>query len=1032
MKKLFSTLILLAMVAVNAMADSTVYEVKDKSDFITAVKNHPGGYIKLTADINLSSDESGASTSGVVFTGTIDGDGGVDEEGHSIIYSIIGWGTNKPTTPLFKEMSGATITNVCIRSFRLERDTYSDDSNLGVLGDAATNCKLENVVFSDISVFSDDDNAGTIVGKATSCEFTNVKCLNCDVSVDGQNAGGLVGNSYNSKYYECLCNLTSGVFADGTFPDAYVGGIVGRSKQDTFQFCVNLSLVCGDGDRVGGITGYSENSKFLQCSNNGFVVQADEEDYLSTRSKILDNVMANVMEYYESMDEGMTAVFATFIGSFGLMTGISLVGFGLELAGITVAFTLVGAGVLVFAVGAVAAIVETIILNVDAHDELGGICGYAACGEFRECANYGVCASRDSYVGGIVGEAVGVAGSYCLIETCLNQGTVSGYDEAAGIAGYLKYAEMNNCLTTGKVSCECEMENKVCALDYGGTVNFSNNYYKDKVYNGNNNEFKSVTEEQLKSGIVAWWLNGGSGTPDSPWRQNLKGSNIDSCPTLDRSHDIVTADVLSGTYNINTADELVAFATTVNKGTAASYIVYIGSDIDMKGKTWTPIGTQEHPFIGLCFGGGHTISNLTCNSGTSRTGIFGSVGNGSEIHDINLGSGSSITGTNAVGGIVGCVESEAGINGSVRISGCMNYGDIKGTYNVGGILGAQYFDADMQLTIENCCNHGTITATNASGESGTISGYVKDGTLVNGCWNCGKVTGFDTGKSFVRFTNSIAINNCYQLKDLVDENSGMGQTGVGTYTTDELLNGTLCYNLNGGSNDPTSGLPWQYELGTTNGPVRNAYKEDGKAIYHSREVKSEFGTIVLPFNVKSDDYIKFYCLDNDKCDDTSLAFESVKTLAAGTPALFRVMSEKTSLTFTGADETFSLVVKDDSEGAWRMKGNLSSESLVLTENLNTLYYVSGDQIKSATNKITVGGYKAYIEGPSRTSSEVRSFRIEFNEGVADGIRLVPVEDEADTMNGRSEADGLYNMAGQRLSSPVEGINIIHGKKVFVK
>ena len=76
--------------------------------------------------------------------------------------------------------------------------------------------------------------------------------------------------------------------------------------------------------------------------------------------------------------------------------------------------------------------------------------------------------------------------------------------------------------------------------------------------------------------------------------------------------------------------------------------------------------------------------------------------------------------------------------------------------------------------------------------------------------------------------------------------------------------------------------------------------------------------------------------------------------------------------------------------------------------------------------------KAYIEGPSRTSNEVRSFRIEFNEGGTDGIRLVPVEDEADTMNGRSEADGLYNMAGQRLSSPVEGINIIHGKKVFVK
>ena len=1023
MKRLFNFIVLLFLATVSAMADDFI-EVGSKEEFISTISENISAHIRLTADIDLSDSYNAKSVSGDTFKGIIDGKG-IDKEGNDVVYSIIGLGKNKATTPIFKDLSGATLKNLCIRNFRLVDE---DNNDLGALGRTATNCEFENVVFLDISVFCDEDNAGAIVGQAFGCKFTAVKVINCDISVDGQYAGGFVGNSENCYYYDCLNNMSSGVFADGSWGDAYVGGIVGASKKDSFQYCVNFSLVCGDDDRVGGIAGYSDHSNFWQCSNSGMVVQGAEEEFLSTRAEII----RNISEYQQGSEEHLKLMFATLFGSMAVWTAMSLVEFGILLAEVALTVSLVGVGAIIFAVGMAASIIEGIIFFANAHDELGGICGSAKCGEFKECANYSHCATRDTYVGGIVGQAFGAPDDYCMIETCLNQGPVSGYDDVGGITGRIEFVKINNCLTTGPLSSHCKRENEIYGANCGNTA-FSNNYYKAKKYDANSNEFKAVTEEQLNSGQVAWWLNGGKGSSDAPWRQNLTGDNIDKYPTLDKEHDIVTENNLGGRFTVNTAEDLMNLATDVNKGTLPSYIVYIGNDIDMEGETWTPIGTQTHPFVGLCFGGGHTISNLNCNTGSSRAGIFGSIGINTEIRDINLGEGSNITGTNAVGGIVGCVEKPSGIKGTALVSGCMNYGNIKGTYNVGGIVGAQYIDADMQLTINNCCNHGTITATNKSGESGTISGYVKDGTLITGCWNDGTVTGFEKGKSFVRYTNSISIYNCYQSESRVTSNPDMAQTGVETYSTEDLLNGTLCNNLNGGSNDTTVGLPWTYELGSEEGPVTASYNHDSKGIYLKRTITNQFGTIVLPYSVESNDYIKYYRLNSEECTATSLAFKAVDKLPAGTPALFCVRANEDATytneyEFIGADEVFSLEKNDDKDNVWNMKGNLSNESLVMTSGLDQIYYVSGNQIKSATSKVTIGGYKAYIEGPA--GSTTQSFNIVFSDDLADDIRLIPVDADTAGHDTDTMKAGIYNLVGQKLSAPSNGINIINGKKVF--
>lgn len=1022
MKRLFNLIVLLMLVSVSAMADDSYTDVDNIQKFIETISANPSAHIRLTADINLSDTHTG-SLSGVTFKGVIDGKG-TDKDGYDIVYSIIGLGKNTPKDPIFKDMSGAKLQNLCIRSFRLVDES---NDNLGVLGNTATGCHFTNVVFSDISVFCDEDYAGAIVGQAFNCNFRGVKIMGCDISVDGRYAGGFVGSSQNCFFYDCINSMSSGVFADGSWGDAYAGGFVGKSDKDTFQYCANLSLVCGDDDRVGGITGYSDHSNFWQCSNSGMVVQGDEEDYLASRAEL----MKKIQEYQQGSENHLKIMFATLFGSIAAWTTLGLAEFGLLLGGVALGVSLVTVGGIIFAIGMAATIIEGIIFFADAHDELGGICGYALGGSFKECANYSQCATRDMYVGGIVGQTNGKYDDRCVIETCLNQGSISGYEHVGGIVGCCEYTKVSNCLNTGPLSSYCKIENDIYGID-AGVNTFSNNYFKAKKYNVNSNEFKAVTEEQLNSGQVAWWLNGGNGTSDAPWRQTLSGDNKDRYPTLDNSHDIVTEESLSGRYTVSTADELMAFAADVNKGAHPSYIVYIGSDIDMKDRAWTPIGTEDNQFVGLCFGGGHTISNLKCNTSSSRAGIFGSIGIKTEIHDINLGKGSSIKGINAVGGIVGCVENQSGIEGTAIISGCMNYGTITAEYNAGGILGAQYFDSEMRLTINNCCNHGTVTGTQ-QGESGTISGYVKDGTIVTGCWNDGTVTGFDKGKSFVRYTTSIFVRNCYQYEGLVTDLSDMAQKDVDTYSTEELLNGTLCYKLNGESNDPSVGLPWTYELGSEEGPVTAGYRHEGNGVYHSRTISNRYGTVVLPFNVTSNDYIRYYRLDNDACTPASLSFNAVDTLLAGTPALFCVRANDDSTytnvyEFVGTDEVFSLENNDDEGNTWNMKGNLSTEPLVMDSGLDRIFYISGNKIKSATNTVTVGSYRAYIEGPA--DSPAKSFSIVFSDDLADNIRLIPVDAESEEQKTDSPRTGIYNLAGQELLAPSSGINIINGTKVL--
>ena len=74
---------------------------------------------------------------------------------------------------------------------------------------------------------------------------------------------------------------------------------------------------------------------------------------------------------------------------------------------------------------------------------------------------------------------------------------------------------------------------------------------------------------------------------------------------------------------------------------------------------------------------------------------------------------------------------------------------------------------------------------------------------------------------------------------------------------------------------------------------------------------------------------------------------------------------------------------------------------------------------------TLDGGKAYLQLPTASVAGVKALKIEFDENDdPTGIAI--------TSASATEENTIYNLAGQRVSQPQKGINIINGKKIFTK
>lgn len=191
--------------------------------------------------------------------------------------------------------------------------------------------------------------------------------------------------------------------------------------------------------------------------------------------------------------------------------------------------------------------------SVKGTGNVGGIAGECLDRNIKCCTNYGTVENDDGRIGGIIGDAYGIS-----IEDCANYGKIisTGWN-AGGIAGQTnRNSSIQNVFSYGDVT--NNHNNPGIIIGYvGGTLTAKGivAYNKEALLNNSSENIKVVgsgsltfddgkeeavvvkafTKQQIKSGEVAWLLNGSTSTPAEgetlAWYQTL-GENGDEYPVL--------------------------------------------------------------------------------------------------------------------------------------------------------------------------------------------------------------------------------------------------------------------------------------------------------------------------------------------------------------------------------------------------------------------------------------------------------------------------------------------------------------------
>lgn len=256
----------------------------------------------------------------------------------------------------------------------------------------------------------------------------------------------------------------------------------------------------------------------------------------------------------------------------------------------------------------------------------------------------------------------------------------------------------------------------------------------------------------------------------------------------------------SNPYQINTTDELFAFASSSSKF-EGEYLELKRDIVLNKDRAWKP----KSQFYGTFDGGGHTISGLYYNGSSSHGENIGFIGSAISatiknlsLEDIDM----SFTQTGSdyycnQGGLIGYAS-------STEISRCSVTGEIysytskDSGMRIGGLVG-YYYRSYNYLPIQSCYNGANITVERTCGRYSSIPdicasglvGFNEYATTTNGglyiyrSFNCGTVTIKDNSVSFscaggvVGEAEHCELTGCYNVGALnIESNATSAYTGA--------------------------------------------------------------------------------------------------------------------------------------------------------------------------------------------------------------------------------------------------------------
>lgn len=293
--------------------------------------------------------------------------------------------------------------------------------------------------------------------------------------------------------------------------------------------------------------------------------------------------------------------------------------------------------------------------------------------------------------------------------------------------------------------------------------------------------------------------------PTTTLIDKLKSLYVESAGTTYKGDNIRNI-IYAWISNAEELNSLQRVAENLKDRNALSYNFILKNDIDASGlvdadgkSTYNTIGRGNTAFTGTFDGDGHTIVGLQ-----AKGGIFGKLGSGAVVKNINIAS-SVFTGNTSDS--VGAVAAE---NNGGSISGISGYGNtIKGSGGyIGGLVGKNYGD------ISNSNDHSTVIA-----GAGTVAGGIAG---VNGT-NAGIGGTIDNVQSNSAVTTGGLTEN--QYADNLGGIVGKNELSLNKYN----INNVSAHGVTGktGNTKTSGGI-----VGTNEGIISNAYNE---SIIHGSE-----------------------------------------------------------------------------------------------------------------------------------------------------------------------------------------------------
>jgi hypothetical protein len=276
------------------------------------------------------------------------------------------------------------------------------------------------------------------------------------------------------------------------------------------------------------------------------------------------------------------------------------------------------------------------------------------------------------------------------------------------------------------------------------------------------------------------------------------------------------------------------------------------ADIDMAGKTWTPIGTHTYDggFTGSYDGNNFTIINLTISGSyggyyPDDQGMFGCIHGTVKnlgLKDVNFNliepaSDGLYRGSIKVGGVVavnyGTIQNcyvTGTISGIGRIGGivgqnqgkgkvekCYSAVNITGVWDLGGVVGSNW-----GTTVQNCYATGNVTGIDK--DFGGIGGVVGDNDAeLKNCYATGKLVGGDNVGGVAGEHNTyLYMINCVALNPSVEATTDYSYPGIRRVADINSSNSITLSN-----NYARSGMK---KINDTLGDEEGHDKKDGKSI----------------------------------------------------------------------------------------------------------------------------------------------------------------------------------------------------------